>query len=422
MIMMNESLTQKMLKPSFAEGGGQYKLDFPILQQTIHGKPFIFLDSAASSQKPQCVIDSLIHYYETDHANIHRGVYELSERATKAYEDARITIQKFINAPSLHEIIFLRGATEAINLVAQSYGRSQFQKNDEIILSEMEHHSNIVPWQLLAEQCGLFLRVIPVLENGELDLKAYEKLFSSRTKMVAVTHASNVLGTINPIKEMTQLAHKHGVPVLVDGAQAFPHMPVDVRDLDCDFYTFSSHKAYGPTGVGVLYGKTALLEKMPPYQGGGSMIERVDFTKTTYAKLPYKFEAGTPNIADTIAFAVAIHNLEKIGMQAIFEHESALLNYATEKLMTIPGLKIIGQAQNKVGVISFVLDDIHPHDIGTVLDFAGIAVRAGHHCAQPLMDRFHIPACVRASFGIYNSKEDVDALIEGLLDVKRLFK
>lgn len=397
------------------------KCHFPILQQTIHGKPLVFLDSAASSQKPQCVIDALVHYYEKDHANIHRGVYELSERATKAYEDARITVQQFINAPYAHEIIFLRGATEAINLVAQSYGRSQFQKNDEIILSEMEHHSNIVPWQLLAEQCGLSLRVIPVLDNGELDLQMYEKLFSARTKMVAVTHASNVLGTINPIKKMTQIAHQHGVPILVDGAQALPHMPVDVSDLDCDFYTFSSHKAYGPTGVGVLYGKTALLEKMPPYQGGGSMIETVGFNKTTYAKLPYKFEAGTPNIADTIAFASALNYLKKIGMQTIFDNEAVLLNYATEKLSTVPGLKIIGLAKHKVGVISFVLDDIHPHDIGTVLDHHGIAVRAGHHCAQPLMERFHIPACVRASFGIYNSKEDVDALIAGLLEVKRLF-
>lgn len=396
--------------------------DFPILQEKIHGKPLVFLDSAASSQKPQCVIDALVHYYQHDHANIHRGVYELSQRATKAYENARSKIQHFINAEHAHEIIFVRGTTEAINLVAQSYGRPQFQKNDEIIISEMEHHSNIVPWQLLAEQCGLILRVIPVLESGELDLDVYKKCFSERTKLVAICHASNVLGTINPVKEMTALAHSHRVPVLVDGAQAFPHMPVDVRDLDCDFYTFSSHKAYGPTGVGVLYGKTELLEKMPPYQGGGSMIERVSFKKTTYAKLPYKFEAGTPNIADTIAFATAIDYLEKIGMQSIAEHEKILLDAATKKLNAIPGLRILGSTQNKVGVISFVLDDIHPHDIGTILDHQGIAVRAGHHCSQPLMDRFQIPACVRASFGIYNSKEDIDALVAGLLEVKRLFK
>ncbi|HSW93698.1 MAG TPA: cysteine desulfurase [Gammaproteobacteria bacterium] len=398
-----------------------YKNDFPILHQKIHGKPLVFLDSAASSQKPQCVIDSLVHYYEHDHANIHRGVYELSERATKAYENARVKIQHFIHAEHAHEIIFVRSATEAINLVAQSYGRTQFQKNDEIILSEMEHHSNIVPWQLLAEQCGIVLRVIPVLDNGELDLDAYQTLFSPKTKMVAVTHASNVLGTINPIREMTKIAHQHHVPILVDGAQAIPHISVNVRDLDCDFYVFSSHKAYGPTGVGVLYGKTDLLEQMPPYQGGGSMIERVTFEKTTYAKLPYKFEAGTPNIADTIAFAAAIDYLEKIGMTDIFEHEKNLVTYATEKLSAIPGLKIIGTSKNKVGVISFILDDIHPHDIGTVLDHEGIAVRAGHHCAQPLMDRYNIPACVRASFGLYNSKEDVDALVSGLHDVKRLF-
>jgi cysteine desulfurase/selenocysteine lyase len=419
--MTNENVTEMISNISFEEGGEGYKQDFPILQQKIHGKPLVFLDSAASSQKPQCVIDALVRYYREDHANIHRGVYDLSARATKLYEKARINIQKFINAEHAHEIIMVRGTTEAINLVAQSYGRSQFQKNDEIIVSEMEHHSNIVPWQLLKDQCGIVLRVIPVSETGELDLAAYEKLFSTRTKMVSVTHASNVLGTINPIKKMTQIAHQHGVPVLVDGAQAFPHMPVDVRDLDCDFYTFSSHKAYGPTGIGVLYGKTKLLEKMPPYQGGGGMIEQVSFEKTTYAKLPYKFEAGTPNIADTIAFSSAIDYLKKIGMQRIFEHEKALLNDATEKLLRVPGLRIIGTAKNKVAVISFVMDDIHPHDIGTVLDHQGVAVRAGHHCTQPLMNRFHIPACVRASFGIYNSQKDIDALIAGLLEVKRIF-
>ncbi len=399
-----------------------YKKDFPILEQRIHGKPLVFLDSAGSSQKPQCVIDSLVNYYQMDHANIHRGVYELSQRATKLYEEARVRIQQFINAKQAHEIIFLRGTTEAINLVAQSYGRSQFQKNDEIILSEMEHHSNIVPWQLLAEQCGLILRVIPVLDNGELDMAVYEKLFSSRTRMVAVTHASNVLGTINPIKEMIRIAHTHEVPVLIDGAQAFPHLAVDVQDLDCDFYTISAHKAYGPTGIGVLYGKTEFLEKMPPWQGGGGMIEQVSFSKTTFAKLPYKFEAGTPAIADAIAFGVAIDYLQKIGMQRVFDHEHELLTYATEKLADIHGLKIVGTAKNKVGVLSFVLNDIHPHDIGTVLDHHGVAVRAGHHCAQPLMQRFQIPACARASFAIYNSREDVDALVEGLLDIKRLFQ
>ncbi|MEO8401303.1 MAG: cysteine desulfurase [Gammaproteobacteria bacterium] len=397
------------------------KKDFPILNQKIHGKPLIYLDSAASSQKPDCVVDALVHYYQNDHANIHRGVYELSQRATKAYENARIRIQKFVNAAHAHEIIFVRGATEAINLVAQSYGRSMLKANDEIMISAMEHHSNIVPWQLIAEQTGAVIKVIPITDAGEIDLVAYENLFSPQTKIVAIVHASNVLGTINPIKLMTKIAHAHNVPVLVDGAQALPHLPVDVQALDCDFYAFSSHKAYGPTGVGVLYGKTALLEKMPPYQGGGDMIEQVSFTKSSYKTLPYKFEAGTPSIADVIAFGVALDYLAKINMQKVFEHEQALLAYATPKLAAIPGLRIIGTAKEKVGVISFVLADVHPHDIGTVLDDEGIAVRAGHHCAMPLMERFAIPACVRASFGIYNSTQDVDALVSGLNVVARLF-
>lgn len=397
------------------------KKDFPILNQMIHGKPLIYLDSAASSQKPDCVVKALVHYYQNDHANIHRGVYELSQRATKAYENARIRIQKFVNAAYAHEIIFVRGATEAINLVAQSYGRSVLKANDEIMISAMEHHSNIVPWQLIAEQTGAVIKVIPITDAGEIDLVAYESLFSERTKIVAIVHASNVLGTINPIKQMTKIAHAHNVPVMVDGAQALPHLPVDVQALDCDFYAFSSHKAYGPTGVGVLYGKTALLEKMPPYQGGGDMIEQVSFTKSSYKTLPYKFEAGTPNIADVIAFGVALDYLANLNMQKVFEHEQALLAYATPKLTAIPGLRIIGTAKEKVGVISFVLDDVHPHDIGTVLDDEGIAVRAGHHCAMPLMERFAIPACVRASFGIYNSTQDVDALVSGLNVVARLF-
>ncbi|EKD73803.1 MAG: hypothetical protein ACD_45C00183G0019 [uncultured bacterium] len=398
-----------------------YKLDFPILQQTIHDKPLVYLDSASSSQKPKCVIDALVHYYEQHHANIHRGVYELSQRATTAYESARKKIQTFINAAHTHEIVFVRGTTEAINLIAQSYGRSQFKQGDEIMLSAMEHHSNIVPWQLLAEQCGALLKVIPVSDTGEIDMSAYETLFSPATKMVAITHASNVLGTINPVKEIVKIAHARGVPVAVDGAQAFPHLPVDVQDLDCDFYTMSAHKAYGPTGIGALYGKTALLEKMPPYQGGGDMIEQVSFSKTTYAKLPHKFEAGTPGIADVIGFAAAVNYMDKITMQKIVLHEQELLTYAVTKLKEIPGLRLIGTAKNKVGVISFVLNDIHPHDIGTVLDHEGIAVRAGHHCAMPLMERFTIPACVRASFGVYNSLDDIDALIAGLHTVKRLF-
>jgi cysteine desulfurase / selenocysteine lyase len=399
-----------------------YKQDFPILNQTIHGKPLIYLDSGASSQKPRCVIDAISHYYENDHANIHRGVYELSQRATQLYEAARHKIKTFINAPLAHEIILVRGTTEAVNLVAQSYGRSHFKAGDEILVSTMEHHSNIIPWQMVAEQSGAKVIAIPVTDNGEIDLQAYKKLFSARTKMVAVTHASNVLGTINPIKEMAAIAHQHSVPIMVDGAQALPHLAIDIQELGCDFYAFSSHKAYGPTGVGVLYGKSELLETMPPYQGGGDMIERVTFAKTTYAKLPAKFEAGTPNIAGVIGFGAAIDYLNKIGFDAIASQEKDLLAYATEKLAAIPELTIIGNAADKVGVISFVLGDIHAHDIGTVLDSEGIAVRAGHHCGMPLMDRYNIPACVRASFGIYNTREDVDALVAGLLSVKRLFK
>jgi cysteine desulfurase/selenocysteine lyase len=398
-----------------------YKQDFPILAQSTHGKPLIFLDSAASSQKPSCVIDAISHFYQNDHANIHRGVYQLSVRATRQYEDARAKIKNFINAEHTHEIIFVRSTTEGINLVATSYGQAYIKAEDEIIISAMEHHSNIVPWQLLCERTGAKLKIIPVLDNGELDLEAYEKLFSSRTKMVAIIHASNVLGTINPIKEMVATAHRYGVPVLVDGAQAFPHMPIDVQALNCDFYLFSSHKAYGPTGVGVLYGKEKWLNSMPPYQGGGDMIESVTFLKTTYNKLPCKFEAGTPNIADVIGFAAAIDYLKKIGMQAIFEHEKALLNYAIPKLTEVPGLKMLGIAKNRVGVVSFVLDNIHPHDIGTVLDFEGIAVRTGHHCAMPLMERFKIPACTRVSLGIYNNENDIDVLIKGLHSVEKMF-
>ncbi len=398
-----------------------YKQDFPILSQEIHGKPLVFLDSAASSQKPQAVIDAISNYYSHDHANVHRGVYELSARATKQFESAREKIKNFINAQAAHEIIFVKGTTEGINLVASSYGQQYVKPGDEIIVSTMEHHANIVPWQLLCERNGATLRIIPVFDNGELDLDAYKQLFSSRTKMVAVTHASNVLGTINPIKEMITIAHQHGVPVLVDGAQAFHHLPLDMQELDCDFYLFSSHKAYGPTGVGVLYGKEKWLNAMPPYQGGGDMIEQVSFTRSTYNVLPYKFEAGTPNIADVIGFAAAVDYLTKIGMQNIFKHEQEIVAYAIEKLLLIPGLKLIGNAKSRVGVISFVLENIHSHDIGTVLDHEGVAVRTGHHCAMPLMQRFNIPACTRASFGIYNDKQDVDVLVKGLLAVQALF-
>lgn len=398
-----------------------YKADFPILAQHVHGKPLVYLDSSVSSQKPNCVIDAIAHYYRNDHSNVHRGVYQLSERATVAFEKTRKKIKEILNAKETREIIFTSGTTASINLVAQSYGRAHFKAGDEVIISGMEHHSNIVPWQILRKELGIQLKVIPVTEEGELDFAAYLKLFSQQTKMVAVVHASNVLGTILPLEKIIKAAHEREVPVLVDGAQAFPHMPVDVQQLDCDFYAFSAHKAYGPTGVGVLYGKAALLENMPPYQTGGAMIETVSFEKTTYAPIPAKFEAGTPNIADVVGFYAALEYLDKIGLQNIVTHEQELLKYATEKLSSIPGLRIIGTAKNKVGVISFVLNGVHPHDIGTILDREGIAVRAGHHCAMPLMDRFKIPACVRASFGLYNSKEDIDALISGMDVVKRLF-
>lgn len=396
--------------------------DFPLLKEQNRGKPLIYLDNSATNQKPQYVIDAINNYYCRDNANIHRGVYELSERTTRDFENARENVQRFINARFSHEIIFTRGTTEAINLVAQSYGRSRFQAQDEIIISTMEHHSNIVPWQMLSEQTGAVLRIIPISDSGEIDLEAYEKLFTARTKLVAVAHASNALGTINPIKRMAQLAHAHDAPILVDGAQAFPHMPVDVQDLDCDFYAFSSHKAYGPTGLGVLYGKEKYLEIMPPYQGGGDMIESVSFTKTTYNKLPFRFEAGTPDIAGVIGFNAALNYLKNIGMEKIAAREHELLNYATDQLQAVPGLKIIGTAKQKVGVISFVMDGVHPHDIGTILDENGICVRAGHHCAMPLMERFGIPATVRASFGLYNSEADVNALVRGLQQVRELFE
>lgn len=407
-----------MIKNSFP----QLQNDFPLLKETNRGKPVIYLDSAASAQKPLPVIQAMSDFYLQDYANIHRGIYELSERATRLYESVRDTVKSFINANSREEIIFVRGATEGINLVAQSLGRVQWKAGDEIILSEMEHHSNIVPWVMLKEQIGIELKIIPVTDAGEMDVEAYKKLFTPRTKMVAITHASNVLGTINPIKEMSRIAHEHQVYVLIDGAQAVPHMPVNVQELDCDFYVFSAHKLYGPTGIGVLYGKKSLLDKMPPYQGGGDMIETVAFDKVTFAHVPHKFEAGTPDIAGAIGLQAAICYLQTIGMQAVFDHEQVLLAYAQPKLLEVPGLRLIGTAKEKVGVISFVLDDIHPHDVGTVLDHEGIAVRAGHHCAMPLMERYKLSATVRASFGIYNHEADIDALIKGIQLAKRLFQ
>lgn len=395
--------------------------DFPILQGKNRKRPLIYLDSAASAQKPRQVVDAVSAFYLKDYANIHRGIYELSERSTRLYEQARDKVRQFIHAARADEIVFVRGTTEGINLVAQSFGRSRWQAGDEVILSTMEHHSNIVPWYLLKEQLGIVLKVIPVTDEGALDMQAYETLFTSRTKMVAVTHASNVLGTINPVREIAAIAHAHDVPVLLDGAQAVPHMPVDVQEIDCDFYVFSGHKLYGPTGIGVLYGKKNLLDAMPPYQGGGDMIETVRFEKVTFAKTPQKFEAGTPDIGGVIGLSAAIDYVNDIDMQRIYTHEQALLQYAEPRLLDVPGLRIIGTIHPKVGVISFVMDDIHPHDIGTVLDHEGIAVRAGHHCAMPLMERFHIPATVRASFGVYTNEQEVDALIAALHQAKRLF-
>lgn len=398
-----------------------YRADFPILNQTNRGKKLIYLDSGASSQKPLQVIKAVSDFYSNDYANIHRGVYELSERSTRLYEATRKKVKAFINAKHEEEIIFVSGTSEGINLVADSFGRMHFKPGDEVILSIMEHHSNIVPWYLLKEKLGITLKIIPISDEGCMDLAAYERLFSARTKMVAITHVSNVLGTINPVKKIIEIAHENGVPVLLDGAQAVPHMSVDVQDLDCDFYVFSSHKLYGPTGIGVLYGKKALLEAMPPYQGGGDMIETVSFSKITYAKLPQKFEAGTPDIASVIGMGEAISYLQGIGMESVFAHEQMLLDYAETKLKAIPGLRIIGETKPKVGVISFVLEAIHPHDMATVLDHEGIAIRAGHHCAMPLMERLNLPATVRATLGLYNNEEDIDALVSGIHLAKRLF-
>lgn len=397
------------------------KKDFPIFDLQPGKKPLVYLDSGATTQKPNLVIDAVSSFYKNDNANIHRGIYALSERATAAYEGVRKKIAGFINASSDQEIIFTRGTTEAINLVAHSYGLPNIGSGDEIIISMMEHHANIVPWQVLCEQTGAKLKIIPMTDAGELDLNAYQTLLSERTKLVAIIHVSNVLGTINPVKQMIDLAHDNNIPVLIDGAQAIAHMPVDVQSLDCDFYVFSSHKMYGPTGVGVLYGRKKLLEKMPPYQTGGDMIRQVTFEKTEYSDLPYKFEAGTPNIAGVVGLGAAVNYLESIGFEQIHQHELSLLNYATEKLGNINGLKIYGQAKNKSGIISFGLSDAHPHDIATILDQYGVAVRAGHHCAMPLINRLGVPALTRASFGLYNQHADIDALADAIIQVKKLF-
>jgi cysteine desulfurase / selenocysteine lyase len=395
--------------------------DFPIFKQKVHGKALIYFDNGATSQKPRSVIDALNHYYSAENSNIHRGVHYLSERATAAYEEARGKIRGYINAGSNQEVIFVRGTTEAINLVAQSYGRSFLKAGDEIIISAMEHHSNIVPWQMLCEQVGARLRVIPINHDGEIVMDEYRRLLSEKTKFVSVTHVSNALGTIVPVKEIVALAHERGIPVLLDGAQAVPHLRVDVQDLGCDFYAFSGHKMFGPTGVGVLYGRGELLEKMPPYQGGGDMISLVTFEKTHYNVLPYKFEAGTPHIAGGIGLGAAIDYLQALDWQGLAGHEHALLSYATESLMRIHGLKIIGTAKEKAAVLSFVFDHVHAHDIGTILDQEGVAVRSGHHCAMPVMQRFGVPATTRASFAFYNTSEEIDVLVKAIHRALKVF-
>lgn len=395
--------------------------DFPILAEHINGNPLVYLDNGATSQKPQVVLDAIANYYSHMNANIHRGVHTLSVRATEAHDAARQTVRKFLNAADTREIIFVRGATEAINLVAQTYGRVHVGAGDEVLITAMEHHSNIVPWQILCEEKGAHLKVAPINDRGELLLDEFAKLVGPRTKIVAVTHVSNALGTVVPLRQIIDIAHSHGVPVLVDGAQAIPHFAVDVQALDCDFYAFSGHKVYGPTGIGVLYGKRALLNAMPPYQGGGDMISSVTFAKTTYNDLPFKFEAGTPDIAGAIALGAALNYIGNLGMDKIAAHESELLNYATEAVGAIPGIRLIGTASDRAGVLSFLLDHVHPHDLGTILDREGIAIRTGHHCAQPVMDRFGIPATARASFAVYNTKEEVDALVAGIHIAREVF-
>lgn len=396
--------------------------DFPILKQKIYGKPLVYLDNAATAQKPQVVMDTIHHYYVTDNANIHRGVHCLSQRATEAYEQARVKVQRFIHAAESREIIFVRSATEAINLVAQTYGRRHVQAGDEVIVSAMEHHSNIVPWQMLCEEKGATLRVIPMNDDGELLLDEYEKLLNPRTRLVAAVHISNALGTINPIQEIIERAHQQDIPVLVDGAQAAPHFEVDVQALDCDFYAVTGHKLYGPTGVGILYGKADLLDSMPPFQGGGEMIRSVTFEKTTYNVLPHKFEAGTPNIVGGIGLGAAVDYVSEVGWKNIAAQERELLLYATQQLSALSGLRIIGTAKEKASILSFVIEGVHAHDVGTILDQEGIAVRTGHHCAQPVMDRFQIPATARASFAFYNTREEIDVLVKGIQRVIEVFK
>lgn len=397
------------------------RAEFPALHQKVHGKPLIYLDNAATTQKPRAVLEALQHYYEQDNSNVHRGVHTLSERATAAYEGARDKVRSFLNAAHREEIIFTRGTTESINLVAQSFVRPRIQPGDEILITAMEHHSNIVPWQLVCEQTGAVLKVVPINDEGEMVYAEFERLLSDKTRLVGVVQVSNALGTINPIKKMIEAAHARNVQVLVDGAQAVAHTLVDLQALDADFYAFSSHKIFGPTGLGVLYAKKSLLEQMPPYQGGGDMILTVSFEKSTWNALPYKFEAGTPHIAGAIGLGAALDYVQSVGLNEISAHEHELLGYATEAVREIKGLRLIGTARDKAGILSFVMDDVHPHDIGTIVDAEGIAIRTGHHCAMPVMERFGIPATARASFALYNTRADVDALVRALHKVKQLF-
>ena len=395
--------------------------DFPVLAERVHGKPLAYLDNAATAQKPRAVLHRLAKYYETENSNIHRGVHRLSEKATQAYEDARGTLRRFVNAAEDREIVFVRGATEAINLVARCYGGARLQTGDEVVVSAMEHHSNIVPWQIVCREKGAKLRVVPIDDRGDMVLEEYHRLLGPRTRMVALPHVSNALGTVNPVRELVRAAHGVGAPVLIDGAQGAPHAVVDVQDLDCDFYAFSGHKLYGPTGVGVLYGKADLLEAMPPYQGGGDMILSVSFEKTEYNVLPYKFEAGTPHIAGVVGLGAAVDYLDALGLDAVAAHEDRLLTYAVERLTRTPGVRFIGTPKRRASLVSFVLDGVHAHDVGTILDREGVAVRTGHHCAMPVMERYGVPATVRASFGCYNTETEVDALADGLEKAGRIF-
>ena len=424
--MAANSLPIELHSPLPEAGIAEYEVekvrrDFPILHQQVYGHPLVYLDNAATSQKPRAVIDAISRYYERGNANIHRGVHFLSEHATSEHEAARRTVQQFVNAADKREIIFVRSATEGINLVAQTYGRKHVAAGDEVLITAMEHHSNIVPWQILCEEKGANLRVLPINERGELRLEELPKLLTAKTKLLGLSHVSNALGTINPVKQIIAMAHSRNVPVLIDGAQAAPHLKIDVQELDVDFYVFSGHKVYGPTGIGVLYGKRDLLEQMPPYQGGGDMIRSVTFEKTLYNDLPFKFEAGTPDIAGAIGLGAALNYIDKLGIDSIAAHEHDLLVYGTEALSAIPGVRIIGTAAQKAAVISFIIEGIHPHDIGTILDREGIAVRTGHHCAQPVMQFFRVPATARASFALYNTRQEIDRLVEGIEKVKEVF-